>query len=98
MSTYVYLVQKPGNDIDGEDACFAAHSLEAAQLKADAHARICRATLKLVGQKTNGRFTPCVAYEELPHWAQTWIDEQVEHDARVAKARRSSVSSQRRAS
>lgn len=76
MSTFLFRIDRPGSDLHGEEARFTSHSLAAAQLDADRHARAINAKLVLVGQIVNGVFTACVAYDDLPHWAQAMVDTQ----------------------
>jgi len=88
MVVCVYLITKPGSDVDGEDRIVEADSVKTAHVRATELEKVYNYKLTFVGTKEGIRFTPALPYEQLPFWAKRWIDEQTpKHLARPAKAR-----------
>ncbi len=99
MSHYVFVIRKPGSDLDGESVCLAGgpailpepERRAVALEKARAWERSFAATLELLGtvdelhSERSRHFHPEVRIERLPHWALQWIEEQNERKARVLK-------------
>lgn len=75
QTQFVFVMSKPGNDLDGEEASFVAESREHADAQAAERGRVLRATLTLVGLKRGGVFAPVVPFADLPWWAQEWIEQ-----------------------
>lgn len=76
LPVHVFVISKPGSDVDGEDHLIeGATAEEIAETKA-MRERVYKYTLTLVGTKVGVRFTPVLPYESLPRWAQRIVDEQ----------------------
>jgi hypothetical protein len=72
MSTrYVFIIEKPGSDLDGEDTIIRAESRDEANVLAEVRCRAwnCKA-LRYVGRREGQRYVFDVPVETLPEWAR----------------------------
>lgn len=84
----IYLITKPGSDLDGQDWTVEGDTFDAVVERKAALERSFGWVLTFVGTKEGIVFRPALPYEQLPWWAQQWVDEQApKHLARPAKPR-----------
>lgn len=71
QTRFVYIVDKPGSDLDGEDTIIRAESREEADAVAESRRKAwsCKG-LRYVGRREGNRYVFDVPAEQLPEWAQ----------------------------
>lgn len=90
-ATYVYLITRPGHELDGSPLELYAHTADVAMERAAANAAGLGVTLTLVGRWVDPtsargrRFEASLPYDDCPPWAKRWIDAQA--DALLAKTK-----------
>ena len=67
-TNHVYVITRPGHDLDGEEHVIYGTGAEAAD-KALAYVTAYHCSLKKIGVRAGDVFKPCVAENELPWWA-----------------------------
>ena len=75
MAKFVYVISKPGSDLDGEDTNICAESREEADRLAEKRRVAWNCTaLRFIGfcegHGSSARFKPGVPVAELPEWAR----------------------------
>lgn len=71
QTRFVYIIEKPGSDLDGEDTVIRAESRVDADADAARRAKAwgCK-SLRYVGRREGNRYVFDVPKSELPEWAQ----------------------------
>lgn len=71
----IYVITKPGSDLDGQDWTVEGDTFDAVVERKASLEKSFGWTLTLVGTKEGSVFRPSLPYEQLPWWAQQWVDE-----------------------
>ncbi len=72
---FIYIISKPGHDLDGEDTLIEAPTREDADARAAQRAAAWQCQLRYVGRRVARRYVFDVAPETLPAWAQEYIEQ-----------------------
>lgn len=71
MAKFVYVMSKPGSDLDGEDTTICADTRGQADAAAEVRRKAWNCTsLRFIGMREGHRFTAMVPPHELPEWGR----------------------------
>lgn len=74
MAIWIYIINKPGSDLDQEDTAIEAPTREEADTRAAQRAAAWHCTLRYVGRRVARRYVFDVPREELPAWAAEAVE------------------------
>lgn len=71
QTRFVYIIEKPGSELDGEDTIVRADNRVDADADAERRRKAwgCK-SMRFIGTREGARFVPGVPENELPEWAR----------------------------
>lgn len=71
---FVYVIEKPGSDVDGDDTVIRAKSRVEADLLATRREEAWNCTLRFIGMRDGKKFIAFVPPDQLPEWMREFPD------------------------